>query len=167
MWTKTPKTYRKRCIFKCIRINVGLASVLLKESFMVSQLESQAIAILIAQEHAHTYPRNCILEGPREIIRDASPSPSTRGGGVVSFCGLTRRQVMRVGAAQVRGGMITRRPLCLLPRMDPPLASTMKLTRNLSNNQPVSKSGTMNFQNSRKPSITLKPLQKSLLLDTR
>lgn len=115
--------------------------------------------------HTHTdpYPRNCILEGPREIIRDASPSPSTRGGGVVSFCGLTRRQVMRVGAAQVRGGMITRRPLCLLPRMEPPLASTMKLTRNLSNNQPVSKPGTMTFQNSRKPSIKLKHLQKNLL----
>lgn len=73
-----------------------------------------------------------MLEGPSEMMRDARPSPSTRGGGVVSFCGLTRRQVMRVGAAQVRGGMITRSPLCLLPRMDPPLASTMKLTRNLS-----------------------------------
>ncbi len=35
--------------------------------------------------HMDPYPRNCILEGPREIIRDASPSPSTRGGGVVSF----------------------------------------------------------------------------------
>lgn len=57
-----------------------------------------------------TDPRNCMLEGPREMIRLASPSPSTRGGGVVSFCGLTRRQVMRVGAVQVRGGMMMRRP---------------------------------------------------------
>lgn len=51
-----------------------------------------------------------MLEGPREMIRLASPSPSTRGGGVVSFCGLTSRQVMRVGAVQVRGGMMMRRP---------------------------------------------------------
>lgn len=69
--------------------------------------------------------------GPREMILLASPSPSTSGGGLVSFCGFTRRQVMRVGAAHVRGGMITRRPLCLLPRIEPPRASTIKLTRNL------------------------------------
>lgn len=72
-----------------------------------------------------------MLAGPSEMILLASPSPSTSGGGQVSFCGFTRRQVMRVGAAHVRGGMMTRRPLCLLPRMEPPRASTMKLTRNL------------------------------------
>ena len=72
-----------------------------------------------------------MLAGPSDMIRLAKPSPSTRGGGVVSFWGLTRRQVIRVGAAQVRGGMMTRRPLCLLPRIEPPRASTMKLTRNL------------------------------------
>lgn len=72
-----------------------------------------------------------MLAGPREMILLASPSPSTSGGGLVSFCGFTRRQVMRVGAAQVRGGMMTRRPLCLLPRIEPPRASTIKLTRNL------------------------------------
>lgn len=77
------------------------------------------------------HPRNCMPAGPREMILLASPSPSTSGGGLVSFCGFTRRQVMRVGAAQVRGGMMTRRPLCLLPRIEPPRASTMKLTRNL------------------------------------
>lgn len=65
------------------------------------------------------------------MMRLAKPSPSTSGGGVVSFWGFTRRQVMRVGAAQVRGGMITRKPWCLLPRIEPPRASTMKLTRNL------------------------------------
>lgn len=65
------------------------------------------------------------------MILLASPSPSTSGGGQVSFWGFTRRQVMRVGAAQVRGGMMTLRPLCLLPRMEPPRASTMKLTRKL------------------------------------
>lgn len=72
-----------------------------------------------------------MLAGPREMILLANPSPSTNGGGLVSFCGFTRRQVMRVGAAQVRGGMMTRRPLCLLPRIEPPRASTIKLTRNL------------------------------------
>lgn len=72
-----------------------------------------------------------MLDGPSEMMRLASPSPSTSGGGVVSFCGLTRRQVMRVGAVQVRGGTTTLRPWCLLPRMEPPRASTMKLTRKL------------------------------------
>lgn len=56
------------------------------------------------------HPKNCIPAGPSEMILLASPSPSTSGGGLVSFCGFTRRQVMRVGAAQVRGGMMTRRP---------------------------------------------------------
>lgn len=65
---------------------------------------------LITITTRRTDPRNCMLEGPREMIRLASPSPSTSGGGVVSFCGLTRRQVMRVGAVQVRGGMMIRRP---------------------------------------------------------
>lgn len=51
-----------------------------------------------------------MLDGPSEMMRLASPSPSTNGGGVASFCGLTRRQVMRVGAVQVRGGMMIRRP---------------------------------------------------------
>lgn len=69
------------------------------------------------------------------MILLASPSPSTSGGGLVSFCGFTRRQVMRVGAAHVRGGMMTRRPLCLLPRIEPPRASTMKLTKNLSSHK--------------------------------
>lgn len=78
-----------------------------------------------------TYPKNCMPAGPSEMILLANPSPSTRGGGVESFWGFTRRQVMRVGAAHVRGGMITRRPLCLLPLIEPPRASTMKLTKKL------------------------------------
>lgn len=65
------------------------------------------------------------------MIRLPRPSSSARGGGAGSFWGFTRRQVMRVGAAQARGGMTTRRPWCRLPRMEPPRASTMKLTRNL------------------------------------
>lgn len=65
------------------------------------------------------------------MILLARPSSSASGGGVFSFWGFTRRQVMRVGAAHVRGGITTLRPLWRLPLMDPPRASTMKLTRNL------------------------------------
>lgn len=38
---------------------------------------------------------------------------------------------MRVGAVHFRGGMMIRIPWWRLPRMEPPLASTIKLTRNL------------------------------------
>lgn len=65
------------------------------------------------------------------MIRLPRPSSSASGGGAGSFWGFTRRQVMRVGAAQARGGMTTRSPWWRLPRMEPPRASTMKLTRNL------------------------------------
>lgn len=75
--------------------------------------------------------RNWTPVGPRAMTLLARPSSSASGGGVGSFWGFTRRQVMRVGAAHVRGGTTTLRPLCLLPRMEPPRASTMKLTRNL------------------------------------
>ena len=47
------------------------------------------------------------------------------------MCLLARRQVIRVGAVHFLGGMMMRMPLCRLPLMDPPRASTMKLTRNL------------------------------------
>lgn len=53
------------------------------------------------------------------------------GGGLASLCLFTRRQVMRVGAVHLRGGMMMRIPWWRLPRMEPPLASTIKLTRNL------------------------------------
>ena len=69
------------------------------------------------------------------MILLARPSSSASGGGVLSFCGLTRRQVMRVGAAHVRGGITTLRPLWRLPLIEPPRASTMKLTRNLGHRQ--------------------------------
>lgn len=38
---------------------------------------------------------------------------------------------MRVGAVHFRGGMMMRMPLWRLPLMEPPRASTMKLTKNL------------------------------------
>lgn len=53
------------------------------------------------------------------------------GGGLASLCLLTRRQVMRVGAVHFRGGMMILMPWCRLPRMEPPRASTIKLTRKL------------------------------------
>lgn len=55
------------------------------------------------------------------------------------MCLLARRQVMRVGAVHFLGGMMMRMPLWRLPLMEPPRASTMKLTRNL---QRVKKKGT-------------------------
>lgn len=78
--------------------------------------------------------------GPSAMTLLARPSSSASGGGVGSFWGFTRRQVMRVGAAHVRGGTTTLRPLCRLPRMEPPRASTMKLTRNLGHSGFVSAS---------------------------
>lgn len=78
-----------------------------------------------------TYPKNWAPAGPISTSLLANPSPSTMGGGVASLCLFTRRQVMRVGAVHLRGGMMIRIPWWRLPLMEPPLASTMKLTRNL------------------------------------
>lgn len=77
------------------------------------------------------HPRNWAPAGPTSISRLASPSPSTIGGGDASLCLLASRQVILVGAVHFLGGMIMRMPLWRLPLMEPPLASTMKLTRNL------------------------------------
>lgn len=77
------------------------------------------------------YPRNCAPAGPTSTSRLARPSPSTIGGGEASLCLLTSRQVILVGAVHFLGGMMMRMPLWRLPLMEPPLASTMKLTRNL------------------------------------
>lgn len=78
-----------------------------------------------------TYPRNCAPEGPISISRLANPSPSTMGGGLASLAFFTKRQVMRVGAVHLRGGMMILMPWWRLPRMEPPRASTIKLTRKL------------------------------------
>lgn len=77
------------------------------------------------------YPRNCAPEGPTSMSLLARPSPSTIGGMVARRCLFTSRHVTRVGALHFLGGMMMRRPLCRQPRMAPPLASTMKLTRKL------------------------------------
>lgn len=50
---------------------------------------------------------------------------------MASLCLFASRQVILVGAVHFLGGMMMRIPLWRLPLMDPPLASTMKLTRNL------------------------------------
>lgn len=81
------------------------------------------------------YPRNWAPEGPTSMSRLARPSPSTMGGIVARRCLFTKRQVTRVGALHFLGGMMMRRPLWRQPRMAPPLASTMKLTRKLEENK--------------------------------
>lgn len=78
-----------------------------------------------------TYPKNCAPAGPISTSLLANPSPSTMGGGLASLCLFTKRQVIRVGAVHLRGGMMILIPWCRLPLMEPPLASTIKLTRNL------------------------------------
>lgn len=78
-----------------------------------------------------SYPRNWAPAGPTSTSRLARPSPSTIGGGDASLCLFTSRQVILVGAVHFLGGMMMRMPLWRLPLMEPPLASTMKLTRNL------------------------------------
>ena len=77
------------------------------------------------------YPRNWAPEGPTSMSLLARPSPSTMGGMEARRCLFTNRHVTRVGALHFLGGMMMRRPLCRQPRMAPPLASTMKLTRKL------------------------------------
>ena len=44
---------------------------------------------------------------------------------------MTHLHVTRMGMGALRGGMMTRTPECRQPRMAPPRASTMKLTKNL------------------------------------
>lgn len=90
------------------------------------------------QTHGTTHPKNCAPAGPISTSRLANPSPSTMGGGLASLCLFTRRQVMRVGAVHFRGGMIILMPWCRLPLIEPPRASTMKLTRKLHKKQNTS-----------------------------
>lgn len=80
------------------------------------------------------YPRNCVPVGPSSTSRLARASPSTMGGMHARRCLFTRRQVTRVGAEHFRGGTMMRRPWCRHPRMAPPRASTMKLTKKLCRN---------------------------------
>ena len=77
------------------------------------------------------YPRNLAPAGPSSRILDAMASPSIMGGGWISLSFLRYRQVILIGMGAFRGGMITRTPECRQPRIAPPRASTMKLTKNL------------------------------------
>lgn len=85
----------------------------------------------ISETQKHTYPRNWAPVGPTSMIRPASPSPSTIGGMDARRCLFTNLHVTRVGAEHFLGGTMIRRPLWRQPRIAPPLASTMKLTRKL------------------------------------
>ena len=97
-----------------------------------------------------TGPRNLAPAGPSSRTLLAMASPSISGGGWISLSffryleiptrshlgqfgpGLTTNlHVTRIGIGAFLGGMMTRTPECLQPRMAPPRASTMKLTRNL------------------------------------
>ena len=97
-----------------------------------------------------TGPRNLAPAGPSSRTLLAMASPSISGGGWISLSffryleittrshlgqfwpGLaTNLHVTRIGIGAFLGGMMTRTPECLQPRMAPPRASTMKLTRNL------------------------------------
>lgn len=78
-----------------------------------------------------TYPRNWAPVGPTSMMRPARPSPSTIGGMEARRCLFTSLHVTRVGAEHFLGGTMIRRPLWRHPRMAPPRASTMKLTRKL------------------------------------
>lgn len=98
-------------------------------------------AITQVQRKMKPYPRNCAPAGPTSTSRLARPSPSTIGGGDASLCLLTSRQVILVGAVHFLGGMMMRMPLWRLPLMEPPLASTMKLTRNLMESEKEEKGG--------------------------
>lgn len=78
-----------------------------------------------------TYPRNLAPTGPISRTRDARASPSISGGGCDSFSFLTSLHVTRVGMHALAGGTMMRTPEWRQPRIAPPRASTMKLTRKL------------------------------------
>jgi len=80
------------------------------------------------------YPRNLADVGPISRILLASASPSIRGGGCVSFSFLTSLHVTRVGMHALPGGTMIRTPEWRQPRIAPPRASTMKLTKKLCSN---------------------------------
>jgi len=78
-----------------------------------------------------TGPRNLAPAGPTSMILEAHASPSISGGGWMRRSRRRYLQVMRMGIWALFGGMMTRTPEWRQPRIAPPRASTMKLTRNL------------------------------------
>jgi hypothetical protein len=78
-------------------------------------------------------PVNLAPEGPINSTRLARASPSISGGGCDSLSLRTSLHVMRVGWQTFNGGIMIRMPECRQPRIAPPRASTMKLTRKLQN----------------------------------
>ena len=63
-------------------------------------------------------------------IRVAKPSPSLRGGGWRTDSTLSWRHVTLTGCSAALGGIAILSPVLRLPVIDPPRASTKKLTRN-------------------------------------
>ena len=78
-----------------------------------------------------SHPKNLAPTGPISKILEARASDSMTGGGLISFSFFTSLQVTRVGMQALPGGMMIRTPEWRQPRMAPPRASTMKLTRKL------------------------------------
>ena len=81
-----------------------------------------------------SYPENLAPLGPISSTLLARASPSISGGGCVSFSRLTSLHVTRVGWHALPGGTIIRTPEWRQPRIAPPRASTMKLTKKLKDN---------------------------------
>ena len=79
----------------------------------------------------NTNPVNLMPAGPTCSILVARDSPSLRGRGAGILSLLIILQVILVGWQTLHGGTTTLTPECRHPLMAPPLASTMKLTRNL------------------------------------
>lgn len=69
--------------------------------------------------------------GPSSSILLAKASPSINGGGLTILSLRKYRHVTLIGLGAFRGGIITRTPDCLQPRIAPPRASTKKLTKKL------------------------------------
>lgn len=78
-----------------------------------------------------TYPKNLVPCGPSSMIRLARASPSFTTGGWSSFSFLINLHKILVGMDALPGGMTNLIPLCRVPRIAPPRASTIKLTRKL------------------------------------
>lgn len=101
-------------------------------SLLSNQIRAQPLIMsYLNHDDQLSYPKKWAPAGPTSTSLLTSPSPSTMGGGYGRHWRFDKRHVTRVGAGQFLGGMIMRMPLWRLPLIDPPLASTMKLTRNL------------------------------------
>ena len=86
---------------------------------------------VIIWKSKQTYPKNLVPGGPISMILLANASPSFRSGGWSNFSFLIMRHVILVGMEAFPGGITILTPEWRVPRIAPPRASTMKLTRKL------------------------------------